>query len=201
METINIRLTGQSPLLMSADRLADPLDPATIEHKKLTSIRGKAKTHDVVVAIAKSQYTNGVYYEEGVGPVIPTVNIKKCLEEGAKLSRNGDKVRKGVIIFEENAVLEYNKRPKKGFHTPEDLWNKAPIYLDKRPVVVGQSKVMCYRPKFSSWSVDLTIHFDTEITESGWIIDFFNAAGAYVGIGGFRVAKNGNFGRFTAQEI
>ena len=72
MKIISIKLIGTSGLLQSCDRLADPLDPATIEHKKLTAIRGKAKTFDIIREIAKSQYINSVsacrcFYEDTKG--------------------------------------------------------------------------------------------------------------------------------------
>lgn len=202
ISNINIRITGLSPLLMSSDRLADPLDAATIEHKKLTSIRGKAKTHEVYVAISKSQYVNGVYWAKGIGPYIPTVNIKKCLEEGAKLSRNGDKVRKGIILTEEMVPLDYPGRPKGKPHTPEQLWNAGVKYLDKRSVVVGGSRVICYRPCFPvPWTLEFSVSYDTDIIEAKWIIEYLNQAGSYIGLGGFRPAKNGHFGRFTAEDL
>jgi len=44
MKLVKIRITGTSPVSLSCDKLADPLDPETIAHKKLTSIRGKSKS-------------------------------------------------------------------------------------------------------------------------------------------------------------
>jgi len=196
MRTVKIKITGTSPLLQSCDRLADPLDKATIAHKKLTAIRGKAKTDDIIKEIAKSQYINSIYWDDKIGVVIPTVNLKKCLESGAKLSRNGDKVRKGVMMFDENVALEYGEKL-----TRDQLWDAGNKYLDKRSVVVGQSKVMCYRPKFTDWSLIVEIHYDPDIIEKDWIIDYLNAAGSYIGLGGFRPEKNGMFGRFEASEV
>jgi hypothetical protein len=202
IKVIGVLLTGTVNLLMSHDKLADPLDQATIAHKKLTSIRGKAKTDDVHLAIAKSQYINSVYWQAELGPVIPTVNLKKCMEEGAKLSKNGDKVRKGIILTDEYVPLNYVGRPKGKPHTPTDLWNAGTKYLDKRTVVVGKARVMCYRPSFpAGWTLEYYVSYDTEIIEGTWILDFLGQAGAYVGLGGFRPSKNGPFGRFIVEEI
>uniref|UniRef100_UPI001CA48BD8 hypothetical protein n=1 Tax=Vibrio vulnificus TaxID=672 RepID=UPI001CA48BD8 len=41
MQTIKLKLVGQSPLLMHSDRFANPLDEATKQHKVLTSKRKK----------------------------------------------------------------------------------------------------------------------------------------------------------------
>jgi len=195
MKSVKIRITGSSPILLVCDKLADPLDKATIAHKKLTSTRGKARTEDIIIAIAKSQYTNSVYHSKETGVFVPSINVKKCLEEGAKLSRDGDKVRKGVMIFDDEIKLEYGDDL-----TPIQLWNSGK-YLDKRSVVVGQSKIMCYRPKFAKWSLNFEVVYDTEIIEPEGINDYFNSAGAYVGLGGFRPSKNGMFGRFTSEIV
>ncbi len=195
MKITKIKLTGTSPILLVCDRLADPLDPATIEHKKLTSVRGKAKTEDIIVQIAKSQYINSVYFSEETGVYVPGINIKKCLEEGAKLTRNGDKIRKGVFIMDSEIKLDYGDDL-----TPEQLWESG-NYLDKRSVVVSRAKVMCYRPKFTEWSLVFETAFDEDICQEEWILDYFNAAGSYVGLGGFRPAKNGMFGRFVAEIL
>jgi len=195
MKEIKIKVTGISPMLQSCDRLADPLDAETIAYKKLTSIRGKAKTTDIILEIAKKQYINSVYYSSASGVHIPSINVKKTMEEGAKLSRNGDKIRKGVMIFDAELPLEYGEKL-----TPLELWNSGQ-YLDKRSVVVGQAKVMCYRPKFAEWSFVVDVVYDESIIEGNQIVEFLAAAGQYVGLGGFRPAKNGMFGRFNAEEI
>lgn len=193
MKTIKIKLTGTSPILLACDRLSDPLDKATIEHKKLTGV--KKKTEDVHMAIAKSQYVNGLYYSQENGVHMPSVNVKKALEEGAKLSRNGDKVRKAVMILEDEIPLEYGKKL-----TPEQLWNDG-CFLDKRSVVVSRARVMCYRPKFQKWSLSFDVAYDEGVIHKDDILDYFNQAGAYIGLGGFRPAKNGVFGRFQAEVL
>ncbi|HIK66748.1 MAG TPA: hypothetical protein EYF95_02120 [Flavobacteriales bacterium] len=194
MQTAKIKLVGESPILLACDRLADPLDPATIEHKKLTAIRGKAKTAEIQLALYKSTYLNAIYYDDKVGVHIPSINIKKCLEEGAKLTRNGDKVRKGVMIFDEKIALNYGKKKL----NPEQLW-ADPQYRYVKSVVVSKSKIMAYRPKFTDWSLEVDITFDEDIIQADWMVEYLNAAGRYVGLGGFRPANSGMFGRFIAS--
>jgi hypothetical protein len=194
MQTTKIKLVGESPILLACDRLADPLDPATIEHKKLTSIRGKAKTAEVQLATYKSAYVNAIYWDDVIGVHVPSINIKKCLEEGAKLTKNGDKVRKGVMIFEEKIPLEYGKKKL----NPEQLW-ADPQYVYRKSVVVARSKIMAYRPKFTDWALTLDVTYDEDIIQADWIVEYLNSAGAYIGLGGFRPANSGMFGRFTAS--
>ena len=107
MKLVKIRITGTSQVLLSCDKLADPLDQETIAHKKLTSIRGKSKTQDVIVAIEKSQYVNGLYYSKETGVFIPSINVKKCLNEhpDEAMTRLKTRVRKETIRAMESLSL------------------------------------------------------------------------------------------------
>lgn len=193
MQICKLRITGQSPLLMSCDKLADPLAPETIEHKKLTANR--KKTDEINIAIAKSQYLNSLYLEENK-VMMPSINFKKALEEGAKLSKSGDKIRKGVIIFGEYIPFDYGENL-----TPDELWDASPKYLDRRTVVISRARVMCYRPKFTDWQFNVDVNYIDEIVTPEEITDFATKAGVYVGLGGFRPAKSGSFGRFLVEPI
>ena len=53
METLNVRITGTSPLMMHSDKFANPLLPETKAHKALTAKR--KKTDEDHEAIAKSE--------------------------------------------------------------------------------------------------------------------------------------------------
>ena len=81
MKTIRLALTGTSPLIMHSDKLSNPLDPATIAHKKLTSKRNR--TEENQVAIARSEYENSLYLKDGK-VVIPTINLAASIIDGAK---------------------------------------------------------------------------------------------------------------------
>jgi len=207
-QTVRISTLKKSALLLVADTLADPLDKQSKKYKKLTAIRGKAKTDEIILAIAKLQYKCSIYFDELVGIHMPSINIKKCLEEGAKLSRDGDKVRKGVMMDQDKVSLDYGLaelthgagKGLKASHTPDELW-ETEGFLDKRAVVVSRARVMCYRPKFPVWSLTFDVNYDADIIEAEGIESYFTAAGKYVGLGGFRPAKNGMFGRFEVELI
>ena len=57
METIKFKFSGVSNLLMHSARGVDPIDPAVIEHKKLTAIR--KKTDETHAQIARSEWEIG----------------------------------------------------------------------------------------------------------------------------------------------
>lgn len=205
-QTMKLTSGSSSSILLVCDTLADPLNPMTKKYKKLTSIMGKAKTDEVILAIAEQQYKCGIYWDEEVGVYVPAVNIRKCLEEGAKASRDGPKVRRGVFIKDPKIALEYtcdsvafggtNKRRM----TPDQLW-KDGRFLDKRAVVVNKSRIMCYRPKFTDWSLTVDVFYDPDVAEAEGLLSYFTVAGKYIGLGGYRPDKGGMFGRFNAALV
>jgi hypothetical protein len=192
MKKIALKLTGTSPLLLSCDRLADPLDPLTIAHKALTSKR--KKTEDDHLLVARSQWNGLLYWDDKIGVYMPTQNIRAALVGGAKLNKLGMQIKRGTIMLDEKIALDYGKKL-----TIEQLWEKR--YLDRRSVVVSQARVMAYRPKFSTWALTFDMMYDENVLDDGNIVQALENAGNLVGIGGFRPEKGGTFGRFSVENL
>jgi hypothetical protein len=86
---------------------------------------------------------------------------------------------------------------------PEEI--ELPDYdaIDKRSAVNKniKARVMCIRPKWTDWEVNLTLNcYENSITKET-IKQLFDYAGSYVGIGSFRPTNNGLFGRFEVIDI
>lgn len=183
MKKITMKFTGTSPILLSGDRLADPLEKATIAHKELTSKR--KKTEEDHIAIARSQWGGLLYLDEKENIIMPTQNIRAAIVGGAKLNKLGMQVKRGTMMMVDDVPLDYGKKL-----TVDQLWEQR--YLDRRSVVIGSARVMAYRPKFNNWSVIFDISQIKQASDN---------AGLFVGIGGFRPEKGGTFGRFNAEVI
>jgi len=192
MKTLELLMTGLSPLLLSCDKLADPLDPATIAHKELTSKR--KKTEDDHILIARSQWNGLMYWDDEIGVYMPTQNIRAALVGGAKLNKLGMQIKRGTLILEEKSELDYGKKL-----TLNQLWDQR--FLDRRSVVVSTARVICYRPKFLKWSLMFSLHYDENILDENQILQSFENAGKFIGIGGYRPEKGGTFGRFAVESI
>jgi hypothetical protein len=192
VKKIKLKLIGTSPLLLACDRLADPLDAQTIAHKELTSKR--KKTEDDHLLIARSQWNGLLYWDDVIGVYLPTQNIRAALVGGAKLNKLGMQIKRGTLMEEEITELIYGKKL-----TIEQLWEQK--YIDRRSVVVSQARVMAYRPKFVTWSVIFELSYDENILDENQIMQSFENAGKFIGIGGFRPEKGGTFGRFKAEKV
>ncbi len=191
MKELTIRITGTSPLLMHSDRLANPLDPLTIAHKKLT--HKKTKTEDDLREIAKSDWMGGLYCDDK-GPYLPTMNLRRALVDGATQSKRGVAVKGGTMILGDRAHLIY-----KGPKDPEALW-LLPEFVDARGVVnSGKARVIRYRPRFIEWAVLFNLSYDPSKVEAELLLHDMSNAGRYTGIGDYRPAKGGAFGRFDVE--
>jgi hypothetical protein len=192
METVIFQFKGVSNLLMHSARGVDPLDPGVIEHKKLTAIR--KKTDETHAMIARSEWEIGLYFDPTEGPIMPTANLRGVIVEGAKFSKLGASVKRGTIVEQESARIDY-----KGPRSLDEMW-KAGSFRDVRAVVVGGARVMRCRPRFCPpWSVEFSLLFDPEVITREQLVSAAEAGGRLVGLGDFRPANGGPFGRFTVE--
>jgi len=88
------------------------------------------------------------------------------------------------------------------FITPEQLPLKGEWVIDSRPVVnpFTQGRVLRHRPKFEQWEISCTIEVDEELIQEQLIRNVMTSAGNFVGIGDYRPARMGPYGRFEVTK-
>jgi hypothetical protein len=193
MKTVKIKITGTSPILMHSDKLANPLDTST---KLLKTYTGKRKkTDDDYEEIARIEWFGGMYCDKTIGPFLPGRMIKAMLIRAATKTKDGPKVKAGLIINTDKSPLQY-----KGPRTPEKLWKKKE-FIDMRVVGIGKNRVMRCRPIFHEWEIETEIVYDESVLDKVDILRFAETGGQMVGMGDYRPESSGDFGRFKAEEI
>jgi len=185
MIDFTITLTGTAPLLMHNSRLSNPLDPATKALKKVTGKRNK--TDDDHEQIARLEFAGGLYLDPDVGPYIPGENIARCLVDGAKLTKMGVKVTRGVFISTDVNPLAYD-----GPRDEQKLWDAG--WRHMASVKIGTSRTMRCRPWFPEWKVQADGILDPSVLELEDLTGIADNAGSLIGLGDWRP----RFGRFTA---
>lgn len=185
MIEFTITFTGTAPLLMHNSRLSNPLDPATKAVKKVTGKRNK--TDEDHEQVARLEFTGGLYLDPDVGPYIPGENIARCLVDGAKLTKMGVKVTRGVFIATDVNPLAYN-----GPRDDEGLWKAN--FRHMASVKVGTARLMRCRPWFPEWKVQAEGILDPSVLELDDLASIADNAGSLIGLGDWRP----RFGRFTA---
>lgn len=189
MQDVTLKLIGRSALLLHSDRGANPIHPDTVAHKVLTSKR--KKTDDDHLAIARSEFMLCFYGGEAIA--IPTTNIKSAIVEGAKLNKLGAAFNRCMMILDDTAAIDHS-----GPKSKVKMWETASC-VDVRSVKVGQARLMRYRPRLNDWSLKVNVLFDEKMVERAQIVNAAENAGQYIGLGDYRPAKGGPFGRFDVE--
>jgi hypothetical protein len=72
-------------------------------------------------------------------------------------------------------------------------------HVDSRAVVIPatRGRILRHRPMFNEWSVTFDLQINTDLIDERMVREIVNNAGALVGIGDFRPAKKGPYGRFS----
>jgi hypothetical protein len=63
-----------------------------------------------------------------------------------------------------------------------------------------RGRLLRYRPIFENWSIEATLQVDTRLVDATLLRRIVDDAGDYVGVGDFRPAKNGPYGRFVVDN-
>ena len=74
--------------------------------------------------------------------------------------------------------------------------------VDSRPVVIPATggRIIRHRPRFDVWEMDFTLEVDDEIMNVDFVRQLVDDAGKKIGIGDFRPARKGQFGRFVVNS-
>ncbi|WP_257757932.1 hypothetical protein [Burkholderia glumae] len=187
MEMMTLKIVGSSPLMMHADKLANPLAAETIAHRELTSKRKKVEADHI--AIARSEFLAGLYHAKGVGVYIPAANFEATFKAAAKLQRLGTQWTRGAVVMTDKAKLVYD-----GPAEPEKLWEDRQ-FVDCRGVKVGAAKLMRYRPVFMEWACEIELAYSDEVLDRSEIEKIILDAGQLIGVCEYRP----RFGRFTVE--
>lgn len=188
MESLKVRLTGASPLLLHNGQLADPLNPYA---KQMKAVSGKRnKTDDDFQKLADLEYEGSLYVNDDGVVILPGALLEGAITGAAKKQRMG-KVMQSAVVVPEDAPIQHDG--------PQDV---AGLVADSNmrlvaPVKVQTARVMRTRPLFKEWSVETEILFDPEQVNRDDMINIVNVAGDIIGVGDWRP----KFGRFAVEVL
>jgi hypothetical protein len=183
---VRISITGTAPLIVHNIRLANPLDPIAKAMKQISSKR--KKTDEDFEALAWLEFEGSFYMAPDVGPVIPGANVEKCIVEGARITKAGKQVERGLFVIDNEAPLLYD-----GPRDVDGLWAREE-FRSVMAVKVGQSRIMRTRPIFKTWALDADAEVDLGLLSLPDLRSILTDAGNMVGLGDYRP----RYGRFTA---
>jgi hypothetical protein len=188
MKQITTTWTGIRPLIMHNGELANPMSRVA---KAMKEISGKRKKTDAdFEALARLEFEGGLYWDDEVGPYMPSDNIEGCIQAGAKKNRMGKDVQAAVFVADDVVKVEYD-----GPRSVDELYADRRFVLQKG-VKVTTSRIIRTRPMFpTGWRISFTLEYDETIINEGSLRKAMTDAGSLVGLGDWRP----KFGRFLCE--
>ena len=193
---IQLKLTGVQPLMLNNIQTASPLNKWAKAMKDVTS--KKKKTDDDTLKIIELQFMASWYIDDG-RYVLPSENVLKSFEAGAKEFKKGSKLVENVQIIEDNLVIKFDGMDK----SLEELYdNGNGKYVDTRICGISsgfgsKAKVLATRALIDKWSVTATLVYDESQIDLADILRAAEIAGQRKGVGTYRR----RFGRYNVEVI
>lgn len=169
--------------------------PAKDELERLTSLTPKAKKEVANVARMRELEWRLSLYATGTGddalPTLPPKVIRSCIHAAAKLTKDGQRVNRGLQIV---APVEFTY----GEDTGKTVGELAaiPAYRHEAVAAVQRQRVLRVRAIFPVWAASFRMNVDPEMASPDSIKDWLVSAGTYIGVGDWRPDRGGEYGMF-----
>jgi hypothetical protein len=128
-------------------------------------------------------------------PTIPQPNLLRCLTEGGRFHKVGKTqvtTAKSSMLF---ACVDID-----GAEIP--IIHQQPWKVDTRAVRIPSTggRILAHRPMFDDWKLEFVMDIDTTIMSPKLMRQIVDDAGKRVGLGDFRPANKGPYGRFVVTR-
>lgn len=185
MKRLSITIEGITPLLMN--RFHDAAQLAATSGTRISTVGNKGTPREIAEA--------KLYTGQDGNPMIPQPNMFRAIIDGGAFFKNG---KSKVTTLKSSLIpaclsIEELEIP---------LESKESWTVDTRPVRIPSTggRILAHRPCFNDWALTFTAILDDEIISMGLLREIIDAAGKRIGLGDFRPACKGPFGKFVVTH-
>lgn len=181
MKTIKVTIEGYTPMMLCA--FSDEAAQAATSGSR-TSANGERKT-------PREEAESFLYTDMEGNPCIPNPNMLRCIMDGGSFFKSG----KSKITTLKSSLVP-------ACTTIEEvtipILSREGWAVDTRPVRIPATggRILRHRPIFNDWKLTFTIELDPSIISERLMRDIVDAAGQRIGLGAFRPACKGPYGKF-----
>lgn len=185
MILIDITIQGTTPLIMN--RFHEAAQQAASSGTRLVSV-GERGT-------PREQAELKLYTREDGTIVLPQPNLFRCVIDAGQFFKAGKSKVTTMTSSMIPACVDIG-----GLDYP--ITHDQPWQVDVRPVVNPSTKgrILCFRPRFDDWKVSFSVEIDDALITVALIREIIDAAGKRIGLGDFRPARKGPFGKFVVTS-
>lgn len=182
---VKVTIQGTTPLLMN--KFHDAAQMQATSGTRINAVGDKGTPRE--------QADLKVYRGLNGEPMIPQPNLFRCLiDAGAYFKAGRSKVttQKSSLL---PACVDID-----GAEIP--LTFKEAWAVDTRAVRIPATggRILCHRPCFHDWALSFDAEIDTDMITPALFRDIVDAAGKRIGLGDFRPACKGPFGKFVVTD-
>ncbi len=182
---INVTIQGTTPLLMN--KFTDAAQMQASSGVRIAAAGDKGTPREQAQA--------RVYIGLAGEPMIPQPNLFRCLIDAGAYFKAG----RSKVTTQKSSLLPACVDIE-GAEIP--LISKEPWAVDTRAVRIPATggRILCHRPCFHDWSLAFTAEIDTTMITASLFREIVDAGGKRIGLGDFRPACKGPFGKFVVTS-
>ena len=190
-----IKITGDSPVIMHCGQAGlDTRSPVSLEIAEIAKKKGTNRTETDDARLAELECQRSLWLDSKGKVTVPERVMRGNIETAARKLKQGPLVREGLIVT--GSSFGYDKQ--RYGSTLDELGKNAQF---QATVVVQRNRIVRTRAMFEDWSCVFQVETDPEIVDRSQIAAWLEIGGRRVGIGDWRPAKSGHYGRFTVESI
>ena len=186
MKTITIRIEGKTPLICNRFHDEAAMNSSSGTRSSAVGERGSPK------AQAEKKLYVGL---DGKTLMIPQPNVMRCIIDGGSFFKAG----KSKVTTQKSSLIPACVDIA-GVEIA--LISKEGWAVDTRAVRIPATggRILAHRPMFNDWALEFTLGLDDTVMTSGLLREIVDAAGSRIGLGDFRPACKGPFGKFVVTK-
>lgn len=182
---VDVVIDGTTPLL--CNRFTDAAQMSATSGNRIAAVGDKGSPME--------QATARLYVGHDGKPCIPQPNLFRCLIDAGTFFKAG----KGKVTTQKSSLIPACVEVA-GIELP--IEHKEPWQVDTRAVRIPSTggRILCHRPSFNDWRLTFTLSIDTDLISVKLVRELMDAAGKRIGLGDFRPACKGPFGKFVVSH-
>lgn len=182
MTRIKVKVEGTTPLL--CNRFTDAAQLAATNGTRLVAVGEKGTPQEQAAA--------RLYIGHDGKPMIPQPNLFRSFIDGGQFFKAG----KTKVTTQKSSMIPAFVEIE-GIELP--IEHKEPWSVDTRAVRIPATggRILCHRPCFHDWALSFTMIVEEEQLSIKLLREIVDAAGKRIGLGDFRPACKGPFGKFV----
>lgn len=186
METVNVEISGRTPLLLR--RFTDEAAMQATDGNSAAIKTSNGKT-------PRQQAEENLYLDEEGNICVPQPNMFRSLIDAGKFFKAG----KSKVTTQKSSLvpsaIELEGVTYRLEH--DEDWT-----VDTRPVRIPATggRILRHRPMFNDWKLRFVLRYDPKIMSKELVRDIVDAAGTRIGIGDFRPDCKGPYGKFVVTK-